>query len=191
MQFESIWDAIFYFKKSILLISQAVFWGTMIWTYRKSSSNQQITDSPHPRWPKCRLPHRSRWKCWRKGSPWVELASRLHGFSFTRFHPMPPKRFAKVIAPGIFKQQPKHGRWTSELLVTFWASSKGVQLRIFNACHVRKSSGGSASSCACSISGRITLGEPNFLCKRSMKNLAIKTSTLKLQPASLKSKRHF
>lgn len=60
------------FKKKQLFSSHQLFLGAMMWTYRKkalpTSSNQQ-DHRIHGGSKNARLPHRSHWKCWRKGSP--------------------------------------------------------------------------------------------------------------------------
>ena len=67
-----------------------------------TSSNQQ-DHRIHGGSKNARLPHRSHWKCWRKGSPQRHRV-KISRLSRLEVHPMPPKRFAKVIAPGDFFQ---------------------------------------------------------------------------------------
>lgn len=163
------------FQKKQLFSSHQLFLGAMMWTYRKKSSSNifQPTRSPHPRWLQ---------ECPPSAPITLEvLEERLtsegssgfpgfHGSSFTRCL---QRGLQKWLLLGFFfnhsvtDNDKNLGKW-SELLVTYETRCSN---NLYNVCHakgcaaigLRQSSGGSASSCACSISGRITLGKPNVM----------------------------
>lgn len=118
---------IFQKKHSQLFSSHHLFLGTMMCAYPKkalpTSSNQQ-DHRIHGGSKNARLPHRSHWKCWRKGSPQRHRV-KISRLSQLEVHPMPPKRFAKVIAPGDFFQPQWRTRtktWANG--VSFWSPMK-------------------------------------------------------------------
>lgn len=120
-------------KNSQLFSSHHLFLGTMMWTYRKkalpTSSNQQ-DHRIHGGSKNARLPHRSHWKCWRKGSPQRdrELVSRLSRLPFDPFHSISSDASKEVCKSdcswGFFQPRWRRTTKTWEDGVSFWSPMK-------------------------------------------------------------------